>query len=232
MVPGGGTALNRPSPWSIERRAGGAAVLHGFEPPSAAKPTLVLAEIDQAALVLGSTQPDRLVDAAAAHAAGLDVVRRRSGGGAVLLVPGDHVWIDVWIPAGHPAWVDDVAAAAIPIGHAWADALAAAGIVGTVHRDGASRDAIDRLVCFAGRGPGEVFDRWSRKLVGVSQRRTRDWIRLQTMLHRHWDPVRTMAGFDLDPDDRASIEAEIGERVATVELDGETAVSGLAASLG
>ena len=44
--------------------------------------------------MLGSTQRDDVVDGEALHLAGLEVVRRRSGGGAVLLVPDEHVWID------------------------------------------------------------------------------------------------------------------------------------------
>jgi len=193
---------------------------------------LVLAEVDAAALVLGSTQRDDVVDAEALHLAGLEVVRRRSGGGAVLLVPDEHVWIDVWIPAGDPAWVDDVVEAAMPIGRAWTAVLARLGVEGTVYRGGASTGSLDRLVCFAGRGPGEVFDPRDRKLVGLSQRRTRDWIRLQTMVHRRWDPARTVAGFDLTPDDRAGLVAAVAGRVATVELDGERAVSELATALG
>ena len=43
-------------------------------------------------------------------------------------------------------------------------------------------------MCFAGVGPGEVLDDTGRKWVGISQRRTRSWIRLQTMAHRVWDP--------------------------------------------
>ena len=50
------------------------------------------------------------------------------------------------------------------------------------------------LVCFAGIGPGEVLDGDGRKWVGISQRRTRDWIRLQTMAHRRWSPADAVDG--------------------------------------
>ena len=46
------------------------------------------------------------------------------------------------------------------------------------------------LVCFAGLGPGEVtLD--GQKLVGLSQRRTRDGVRIQGLLHRRSD-LRSM----------------------------------------
>ncbi len=44
-----------------------------------------------------------------------------------------------------------------------------------------------RLVCFAGIGPGEVV-RGDRKLVGISQRRTRIGSRFQCAVHTRWNP--------------------------------------------
>ena len=43
------------------------------------------------------------------------------------------------------------------------------------------------LVCFAGVGPGEVL-LGRRKLVGISQRRTRNGSRFQCMVHVRWSP--------------------------------------------
>ena len=42
-------------------------------------------------------------------------------------------------------------------------------------------------VCFAGIGGGEVI-RDGRKVVGISQRRTRAGARFQCALYRHWRP--------------------------------------------
>jgi len=42
-------------------------------------------------------------------------------------------------------------------------------------------------VCFAGAGPGEVMV-GDAKLVGISQRRTRDAARFQSMVHLRWRP--------------------------------------------
>lgn len=231
MVPGGGSTLIGPNAWAVVRRDGDAARLHRFEPPDDHSPTLVLAVVSRPALVLGSGQGDGLVDHERAVAAGLEVVRRRSGGGSVLLIPDEHVWVDVWIPSGSGLWNDDVVATAIPVGEAWARVLAGLGSNGAVHGGGADRGRLESLVCFAGRGPGEVFDGHGRKLVGVSQRRTRDWIRLQTLVHRRWDPVRTLAGLALTEEERRDALQVISTRVATVALDGSTAVAALADAL-
>ena len=100
-------------------------------------------------------------------------MRRRSGGGAVLVGPGQAVWIDVVVPAGDPLWADDVGRAGWWLGEVWAAALAAAGLPGgEVWRGAQVRSAWSDRVCFAGLGAGEVTV-GGRKVVGISQRRTR-----------------------------------------------------------
>lgn len=148
-----------------------------------------------------------------------------------MLVPGEHVWVDVWVPAGDDLWREDVVAAALPVGEAWVSVLADLGLACTVHRGGASRGRIEAMVCFAGRGPGEVFDPRGRKVVGVSQRRTREWTRLQTLVHRRWDPSRTVAGLALADADRELVAAEVAERVATVAVEPGLVVAELASAL-
>ena len=63
-----------------------------------------------------------------------------------------------------------------------------------MHHGGVESRPWSALVCFAGIGPGEVLDGDGRKWVGISQRRTRDWIRLQTMAHRRWSPADAVDG--------------------------------------
>lgn len=135
-----------------------------------------------AAIVLGSRQTPDLVDAEACRAAGLDVVRRRSGGGAVLLRPDAVVWIDVVLP--HGVAPDDVRGSMVWIGERWAELLEplASGRV-DVHRGGMVCTPWSDLICFAGIGPGEVLVD-GRKFLGLSQRRTRHGIRVQGTLYR------------------------------------------------
>ncbi|MCB0999726.1 MAG: lipoate--protein ligase family protein [Acidimicrobiales bacterium] len=148
-------------------------------------------EVTRPAIVLGSAQPEDVVDRVAAGAAGVDVVRRHSGGGAVLLVPGEFLWLDVVVPRDDPLWSDDVGAAMWWLGEVWAEALVAVGAPGapgaTVHRGPLQHTRWSRLVCFDGVGAGEVVI-GERKAVGISQRRTRDAIRLQSSLHLVWRP--------------------------------------------
>ena len=105
--------------WSVEHHRGPAADHHGLDVPDPAHRAVWAFALDGPALVLGSTQRVDDVDAEAAAALGVEVVRRRSGGGAVLLEPDDVAWIDVIVPRGDPLWSDDVAVAAEWLGQAW-----------------------------------------------------------------------------------------------------------------
>lgn len=188
--------------FAVVERTADAATLHAFEPPETATPTLVIGEVTAPALVLGSTQPESDADPERAKAGGYEIVRRRSGGGSVWLAPGAQLWVDVWIPAGDRLWDDDVARAAVPIGRAWRAALVGLGVASGlwVHEGGMQGRPWSALVCFAGVAPGEVLDAGGRKWVGISQRRTREWIRLQTMVHRVWDPESATDGLGRTPD--------------------------------
>ena len=153
-------------------------------------------EIERPAIVLGSTQSFDIVDGVRAEESGFAVVRRRSGGGVVILRPGDHAWIDVTVPRGHALWRDDVERATWWLGEAWCDALqetldSPSGGAGgatrwSVHKDKLVASAPQRTVCFASVGPGEVL-LGGKKVVGISQRRTKDAARFQCTVFREID---------------------------------------------
>ena len=156
---------------------------------------MVVQHVVAPALVLGSTQPAADVDAVRAAAAGFEVARRRSGGGAVLLRPDDHVWVDLVVPAGDPLADPDVERATWWVGDAWIRALGldggGPGGAAVVHRSGVSDRSAGRVACFAALGPGELsID--GRKVLGVSQRRTRDGARFQCVAYRTWEPARLL----------------------------------------
>ena len=71
------------------------------------------------------------------------------------------------------------------VGQWWADVLSDVvdGDV-TVHDGPLEGDPAYRLVCFAGRGPGEVFVD-DKKAVGVTQWRVREGIFVSTVMHAH-----------------------------------------------
>lgn len=165
------------------------------------------------ALVLGSTQPDSVLDAGRAREDGWEVCRRRSGGGLVVIQPGKSVWIDVFIPPSHPEWSDDVGHAFAFIGRWWLHALRSLTSASfRSHSGPLLNPEIGRLVCFGGIGPGEVLmaaadprptssglePAW-HKVVGLSQRRSRAGARFQglALLEADDDPVVAYGSADL-----------------------------------
>jgi lipoate-protein ligase A len=143
---------------------------------------------DAPAVVLGSRQPEASIDASAARSLGVEVVRRRSGGGAVLVGPGQVLWVDLLLPAGDPLWQDDVGRAAWWVGDLWAAALHVAGIgLASVWKGPMTHSDWSAELCFAGLGPGEVTVD-DHKVVGVSQRRTRSTALFQTAALLNWQP--------------------------------------------
>jgi lipoate-protein ligase A len=172
-------------PWLVERVCASAAELHAWEPPSATR-IARWSEVAAPALVLGSAQRPTTIDLEACARLGVEVVRRRSGGGAVLTWPGELLWLDVVVPAGDPLWVDDIGRSMWWFGDMWAAALEACGVeAADVHRGPLVRSAWSSTVCFEGLGPGEVTV-GGHKAVGISQRRTRHWARLQAAVHLRW----------------------------------------------
>jgi lipoate---protein ligase len=134
------------------------------------------------------------------RAHGAELARRRGGGGAVYLGPGEQLWVDVWVPRHDPLWVVDVSAAAEWVGAWWTAALAGIGQHGfEVHRGRSVAGPFGDLVCFAGRGPGEVF-RGGRKVVGLSQWRSREGALFSSCAYLRWDPAPLVALLDVGED--------------------------------
>jgi lipoate-protein ligase A len=116
---------------------------------------------------LGSTQNESDINPEQAMAHGVDIVRRRSGGGVVYVHPDASIWCDITIPRDDLLWTDDVAT--------------------SVYRNEFLVGDDGRTVCCASTSPGEVFA-GSSKVVGISQRRTRQGARFQCVVYRQWNP--------------------------------------------
>jgi lipoate---protein ligase len=198
--------------WDLRRLRGPAAGLHAEAVPAAPTRAAWVLEAEAPALVLGSTQGDELVDAGAVAARGVEVVRRRSGGGVVFVDPGTTAWVDVIVPAGDPLWHDDVGKAAVWVGRAWQAALSDLGLAPTeVHEGALACGPLGRLVCFATVGAGEVTLPDGRKVVGVSQRRTRAAARFQCAAYTRWDAAPLVDLLRLDDEGaRAVADAAAG----------------------
>ena len=200
--------------WRMEAVAGPAATL--LDLPSAGGRLARILIPEDRALVLGSTQPDSHVDWAAAATAAVAVLRRASGGGAVLVGPGLILWADVTIPAGDRLWHADVAQAFWWLGDVWAAALADAGRPGgQAWRGRLVRTPWSDRVCFAGLGPGEVQIAGA-KVVGMAQRRTRAGSRFQCAVSVEWRPDALVALLALDAAERGRAEAELAPVAAGI----------------
>jgi lipoate-protein ligase A len=159
-------------------------------------------------LVLGSTQDRSVVDEDRAAAAGIDVLHRSTGGGAVLVAPEAQVWLDFWIPRRDDLWDDDIIRSSVWLGETWRRALESLGVTDLhVHGGPASRHGFSDLICFAGLGPGEVVvdgGGQRSKVVGIAQRRTRSGARFHASAPLSWDPgswssLLGMAPLDAEP---------------------------------
>lgn len=218
--------------WSVVHQRGSAEAFHHQVVPEPPHHELWWFEVEHPAVVLGSTQRADVVDASAAAAAGTEVARRRSGGGAVHLGPGEATWIDVVLPATDPRWVADVGRSFAWLGHAWAQVLADLGHPGaTVHDGPLQTGPWSDLVCFGGLGPGEVLLD-DRKVVGISQRRTRSHARFQCAVLHRWDPGPLLEVLALTEEQRARAAADLADvAVGLPELTAQALVDHLAAAI-
>jgi len=173
-----------------------------FEPEELrrlAQRTAFVRGVDRPTLVLGSTQPEEVVDSDAVRRQGIAVRRRRSGGGAVLVEPGRAVWVDTWVPRADPLFDDDVAAATRWVGEWWVRALEVDGL--GVHTGRPVCPRWGRLICFAAVGAGEVVHE-GRKVVGVAQWRSREGMLTHSLAYQavDWDATTRMLALGSDRD--------------------------------
>lgn len=170
--------------WIVEHVEGSAQELHDL--PVRAHRLVRVHHVSARAVVLGSRQsPGELT---AVPTQGVGVATRRSGGGAVWLAPGEQLWVDVVLPVEDVLHSDDIRVAAHRIGDAWCATL---GPHTRTWRAAPTADSASAVACFAGVGPGEVTFQ-GRKLVGISQRRTRHWSRFQCVAYHRWAPEQLL----------------------------------------
>lgn len=127
----------------------------------------------------------------------------------MLLIPHEVLWLDVLIPVGDLLWNDDIGRASHWLGEAWAEAI---GHGAEVHRGAMVATEWSKLVCFAGLGPGEVLIA-GKKVVGLSQRRTRAGARFQCAVYRSMDAGLLPTFLHLSDADRASLAKSLLQAV-------------------
>ena len=182
-------------------------------------------------LVLGSRQDAATADPEALRANNTSLTIRRSGGGAVLVSQLDLTWFDILISAEDPLWTNDVIASFGFVARAVQSGLSQIGIDGLVQHDGPLiRTDWSDLVCFAGLGPGELTQA-GRKLVGISQRRTRDTARFQIAVLKQWRPKELLGLIALEPSQRSAAQAAIESSAVGVEHDSVQLIDGVIQAL-
>lgn len=212
--------------WTVERLGGDAAAIHDRPLGPEIIRRVVVMDLARPALVLGSTQRETDADTIALDAFDVELARRRSGGGAVLLVPGQTLWIDVELPRGDSLWDDDVGRAFHWLGGAWVVALAELGVRAHMHAGPILETPWSRKVCFGALGPGEVTVD-GHKLVGISQRRTREGARFQCVVHRKWDPVPILGLLALHHRERAAALTDLAQAGAGLDVDDSDMIDAL-----
>lgn len=209
--------------WGRHDWTGTAADFHAMELP--AERALWWCQVQDPTVILGSTQTVDDVDQNIAVESGLLVSRRRSGGGAVFVHPTDSVWVDITISRNDPLWKDDVVQSMLWLGDLFVEALSP-WVQAQVYRESFSTGVDGRVVCFASSSPGEVFV-GTNKLVGISQRRSRDGARFQCVLYRQWQPTE-WSHVLASPDVRSRV-ADIP--VATLDIPALTLVNAISEQL-
>lgn len=162
--------------WEFVSTEGAAQELLRFVPPPDLDRLVQFCEPSSPSLVLGSSQHlDQSVADWAARK-GYALSRRHSGGGAVAVAPGAQLWVNIYIRRSDPLFVHDISKSFHWIGEVFQSLCEAAGASSPrVQSSAPILSPLSKIICFAGVGAGEITVD-GRKIVGFSQRRTRDYV--------------------------------------------------------
>tara|TARA_B100001250_G_scaffold362589_1_gene341382 strand:+ start:154 stop:846 length:693 start_codon:yes stop_codon:yes gene_type:complete len=190
---------NQLNSWTIETKYSETALAHEANLEEWRKPTIWIIEPKDSCLVLGKSQRGRpFLDLGYLKEQSINLAARQSGGGAVLVSPEDMLWVDVFVPKESKFWIADIAEASIWIGGIWRNALKRLDIECFLFDEKFSRSEASDLICFLGRAPGELFID-NRKILGISQRRSKFGTRFQCALIINWKPEHMVAAYSGAP---------------------------------
>ena len=190
---------NQLSSWIIETKYSETALAHEANLDEWREPTIWIIEPKDSCLVLGKSQRGRdFLNLSYLEEQNINLAVRQSGGGAVLVAPEDMLWVDIFVPKESKFWIADIAKASIWIGGIWHDALKRLDIECSLFDENFSRSEAYDLICFIGRAPGELFIN-TRKILGISQRRSKFGTRFQCALIINWKPDHMIAAYTSSP---------------------------------
>lgn len=181
---------------------GDAQSLHLFRPAFSDHTHVALLRPTMKCVVFGSSQREL---ASRSHAAlvreGYESAVRDSGGGAVVVGPGMQLWFGVYERYSADVLTrPSISSSLISLGRRVQEGLRALGApAGEVVTTPTPRSQVDALICFAGTSYGEILVDGG-KLVGISQRRTRDLVISHVMIlleptqHKLFDLFGEMLG--------------------------------------
>ncbi len=187
--------------WSVETRKGTAQELHDAPAPTLTEGGLVVFnKCERDALVLGSAQSVELVDPGALEASNVELVKRSTGGGIVYIDAAADLWIDFYLPASDERTQAHLEGSFDWLGHLWLEAIGETNLELSISSSKPSSPTSESgLYCFGSPGFGEVCSA-THKIVGISQRRTRDFSKFQCL----YSPTAGIGGLGLigrEPDE-------------------------------
>ena len=182
---------------------------------------------EQPALVLGNGQPEAVVDLGACGASSVEVLRRTSGGTAVLA--DEHLLsMEVALPIGHPLASGDIVHGYQWIGELFAQTLQVLGVpeARAIPSEevrslpAIARDDPIRWACYGTLSPFEPVV-GLRKAVGLCQVRRRAAMLYQVGIYLSWRPEALVALLALSSEARQSLAERLhGAAAGLDELTG------------
>jgi lipoate-protein ligase A len=184
-------------------------------------------------LSIGLAQSIADVDRAACVATGTGIVRRPSGGTAVLHV--DHMAWSLVLPSGHALAPPDIVESYRLHAEIALDLCRSLGVTARAVDPDEARvppsDAVLAIACFGGLAPHEiVIGQPARKVVGWGQVRRRGVVMHHAVLARRFDPMELARLLSVD---RSRLAAALASRVAGLDeaARGRPTVGEIAAAL-
>ncbi len=179
-----GSVSNGPAcRWRVDRVVTSAEEAHCFWPATGdLLPLARLVDTVDSAVVFGSSTPAEEYSLAAITSAGYEVVRRRSGGGAVIVTPQDQLWLMLYLDSHDPLISSDLGRSFIWLGELFQRVIMdIAGLELELVTERQPPTDGSRIACFAGLGFGELHVS-GRKVLGLSQRRSQGVVSFQASL--------------------------------------------------